>query len=59
MVFGKTKITDVQNVCLNMLSGLLPENLSEREVKLLVKEFGEDWFKKMGYREPEYKKPNF
>lgn len=59
MKFGKIKITEVQNLCLNMMSGLLPENLTEKEVKLLVKEFGEDWFKKLGYAEPEYKKPKF
>ena len=27
--------------------------------KLLEEKYGENWFEKMGYAEPKYKKPNF
>ncbi len=53
------KFTLLQNLLLNMACGLLPENLSVDEVKLLENEFGKDWFEYLGYLELDYKKPNF
>jgi hypothetical protein len=47
------------NLLLNMSGGLLPENLSEEEVYLLVVRYGDNWFEALGYSEPEYKKPVF
>ena len=51
------KFTEVQNLLLNMSSGLLPEHLNKREIGLLVKKFGNDWFSELGYKEPDYKRP--
>lgn len=53
------KITVTANIILNMSAGLLPEHLSKREVGLLKRKFGADWFEKLGYTEPLYKKPCF
>lgn len=39
------------NLLLNMSGGLLPEYLSEDEIQLLEKRFGQDWFHKLGYAE--------
>lgn len=47
------------NLMLNLSAGLLPENLTEKEVGLLKEGHGDDWFEKLGYTEPGYKKPNF
>lgn len=49
--------TEVENIVLNMSGGLLPENLTQSEILLLKKEYGENWFEKLGYSEPEYKRP--
>jgi len=49
--------TELGNLLLNMSGGLLPEHLSKQEVDLLTKEYGNDWFEKLGYTEPGYKKP--
>lgn len=51
------KISDVDNLLLNMSAGLLPENLSPNEIKLLEDKFGKNWFETLGYKEPMYKKP--
>lgn len=51
--------TDVGNLLLNLVSGCLPEYLTKNEVNLLAKRFGENWFEKLGYKEPDYKKPKF
>lgn len=51
------KITDTENLVLNMSGGLLPENLTQSEILLLKKEYGENWFEKLGYSEPDYKLP--
>lgn len=53
------KIDEVSNLLLNMSGGLLPEHLTKREVELFKERLGEDWFTKLGYREPEYKRPQF
>lgn len=42
-----------------MFAGVLPEHLTQDEVELLEKEFGENWFEELGYSEPDYKKPAF
>jgi hypothetical protein len=52
-------IDDYANLILNMSGGLLPEDLIEDEVILLIEKDGEDWFEKLGYSEPKYKKPVF
>ncbi len=51
-------MTELENLLLNMSAGLLPEYLSNDDVRLLVKKYGEDWFENLGYSEPEYKKPH-
>ena len=45
----KTKIKKVENLLLNMMGGLLPEDLLPNEVKLLEREYGKNWFKILGY----------
>lgn len=45
------------NLMLNMTAGLLPEQLTEKEIAVLVEKHGENWFEELGYTEPEYKKP--
>lgn len=51
--------TEVGNLLLNMSAGVLPEHLTKDEVELLEKEYGENWFEKLGYSEPEYKRSVF
>lgn len=51
------KLRYVENVLLNMSAGLLPNELNKYEIQVLIDEFGEDWFEKLGYTEPEYEKP--
>ena len=53
------ELTYVENLLLNMLSGLPLEYLSEKEVDLVEEKYGKDWFEVLGYTEPKYKKPNF
>ncbi len=48
---------DIDNLLLNMSSGLLPEHLRKDEINLLDKKYGKNWFTKLGYTEPDYKKP--
>jgi len=50
-------LTNLENLLLNMSSGLLPEHLSKDEVKLLEEKYGPDWFSELGYKESEYNKP--
>lgn len=50
-------MSELLNILLNLAAGLLPEKLTETEVKILEKEYGWDWFNLLGYSEPEYKKP--
>ena len=52
-------ISKVQNLVLNMSSGLLPKDLTKDEVDLLVEEYGEEWFEELGFSEDKYEKPNF
>jgi hypothetical protein len=53
----KIGLDDIDNLILNMLSGLLPENLTEYQCLLLTEKYGENWFEVLGYSEPAYKKP--
>ena len=53
------EIDEVDNIILNMSAGVLPEYLVEDEVNMLVSRYGEDWFEKLGYTEPLYKKPKY
>ena len=53
------KFSEVDNILLNMEGGLLPKDLTKKEVELLEKEYGKDWFIELGYDEKIYKKPNF
>lgn len=55
----KKGLSPVDNLFLNMTAGLLPEHLSKDEISLLIDEYGDDWFEKLGYSEPEYIKPKF
>lgn len=48
---------ELQNLTLNMAGGLLPENLSAKEIALLESSYGPTWFEDLGYSEPKYKKP--
>lgn len=52
-----SEITEVGNLLLNLMGGLLPEHLSREEVKLLEMEFGENWFDELGYDDEHYKRP--
>jgi len=52
-----SEITEVGNLLLNMMSGLLPEHLSKEEVTLLEMEFGKNWFEALGYDDEHYKRP--
>jgi len=45
----KHEIDETTNILLNLQSGLSPDNLSEKEIKLLIAEFGQDWKTKLGY----------
>lgn len=47
----------VENLLLNMASGLLPENLNKEEIETLEKEYGQNWFEKLGY-DSSYKRPS-
>lgn len=49
----------LENLYCNMASGLLPENLTESEVNLLKQNLGDNWFKDLGYYEPEYKRSRY
>ena len=51
------EIDPTTNLLFNMASGLLPEHLSNREIKMLEEKFGRDWFHELGYNESEYKNP--
>ena len=50
-------INNVDNLLLNMQGGLLPEYLTLKECGWLQDEFGDNWFEVLGYKEPEYKRP--
>lgn len=52
-------IDEADNLLLNMNGGLLPEYLQHDECECLAKKYGEDWFDKLGYWEPAYKRPKF
>ena len=52
-----SEITEVGNLLLNMMSGLLPEHLTKEEVTLLEMEFGKNWFEALGYDDEHYKRP--
>ena len=51
-------MTELTNLLLNMSSGLLPEHLKEREISLLEKEYGKNWFEELGYNKKLYRNPN-
>lgn len=52
------EIRDVDNLVLNMMSGVLPEHLSKDEVEMLVEEYGDNWFYELGY-DNSYEKPKY
>lgn len=54
----KFEIREVDNLLLNMASGLLPKDLSEHEVNMLIEECGKNWFYELGY-DDSYEKPKF
>ena len=51
--------TPIENLYLNMISGLLPEDLKESEVNMLKEYLGDNWFEELGYHEPEYKRSKY
>lgn len=51
--------TPFENLYFNLISGLLPENLSESEVNMLKENLGDNWFEELGYHEPEYKRSRY
>jgi len=51
------KLDALDNLIMNMSAGLLPENLCVSEINLLKQKYGDNWFEKLGYSEPKYKKP--
>jgi hypothetical protein len=51
------KLSPVENLLLNMSAGLLPKDLTHKEITLLQDVYGKDWFTILGYSEPEYKNP--
>ena len=53
------KIPEYLNISLNMTAGLLPEHLTENEHKILVEQYGDNYFVALGYTEPEYKRCPF
>jgi len=53
----KLRTDELENLLLNMFGGLLPEHLSKEEQEMLKNAYGENWFERLGYAEPEYKKP--
>lgn len=53
-------IDKFQNLMLNFLGGLRPQELSKEEVQLLENRIGENWFKELGFdKEDEFAKPSF
>jgi hypothetical protein len=54
---SKNEKEQLNNLIINMASGLLPNQLCGFEIDLLIREYGKNWFEKLGYTEPEYKKP--
>lgn len=53
-------IDEFQNLMLNFLSGLRPQELSKEEVQLLENRVGENWFEEMGFdKEDGFTKPSF
>jgi len=51
--------SEVENLLLNMMGGLLPEYLTEKECLLLKENYGENWFYELGYNDVDYRKPSF
>jgi len=49
---------DVRSILLKLSTGLLPEVLTEKEVKSLKEYLGDDWFYRLGYSEKLYKRPH-
>lgn len=50
------KLTKLENLLLNMSSGLMPEDLQKDEIELLIEEFGYNWFEELGY-DDSYNRP--
>lgn len=53
------KLNNLENLLLNMTSGLLPESLTKEEVQLLEDKYGRNWFTALGYNDIEYQRPKF
>lgn len=49
---------ETENLLLNLASGLLPEDLTAYEVKLLENEMGPNWFEALGYDESRHARPS-
>lgn len=50
--------SEFENLLLNLSAGLKPENLSNEEISLMEANLGLEWFEKLGYSQPEYRKPS-
>lgn len=49
--------TPIGEILMKLSNGLLPGQLSTDQINLLKKEYGVDWFTKLGYTEPKYINP--
>lgn len=47
----------LDNLLMNMTSGLKPEDLTETEIQLLEANFGMEWMEKLGYSADRFNKP--
>lgn len=43
------KITEAENIILNLQSGMPIEYLTSQEIAVLEKEYGKDWKRELGY----------
>lgn len=54
---AEIKLSKICNLLLKMSGGLKPKDLNNREIKLLEKEFGKNWFEELGYDSKKDKLP--
>ena len=51
------KFSETDNILLNMEGGLLPKDLTKKEMELLKKEYGKNWFEKLEFDKSGFEKP--
>ena len=52
------ELTLCENLMFNLSSGLKPCELTKDECNLMIKEYGDNWFYKLGY-DDSYEKPKY